>query len=204
MNYKYFGNMIYQPGTNKVLIKPDEDISSLFGFTLSDNVEHFSISGVVDSIGPLSQLKLSTRVDEWTRSYNRQMPKLDVEEISKIDTGDKVLFSFFNKFDPTYFEDLLLIDFESIYGVNGKGANGYALVELLEKEHIESMYGFTVENDDINMYGYGMYEGELYAFNPDTAARMEMDMHNTLTTNQSSLFRVKKTDLWPIKKEKSI
>lgn len=196
--------MTYHAGVGQVLIKPDPDFIDKDGFLLDDeDVSNLNVTGTIIDVGPVTDIKFSSYVNEWTKAYNREMPKVDCPEITPLKSGERIVFSFFTKLDPTYIEDLLLIEYGAIFGAGTplKGVNGYSLIRMAEKEKIEDFGGFFIENFDVNDYGVGYDGEELVFFNPRLAARLELDMHNSLNKGgQSSLFKIKKTNLWHVKR----
>jgi len=198
---------MYRAGTNKVLVRLDPDHKLHDGFTLPDTVHHMAVTGTVEDIGSVMN-KSSRFVNEWTRSYYRQIPTLEVSEITPLEKGNRIIFSYISKLDMEMYlsHDLLLISRDLIIGKGTpfEGVNGYVLVRVEEKEAIEDHDGIVVVNDDVNNYGIGYVGEERIGFIRELASRLELDFHNTLTDGQSSLFKIKKEHTWQLQKVKSL
>jgi hypothetical protein len=210
-NSGYFGNTIfhvgkmgYNAGINKVIVKLDPDYTKWGIFDLVEDVSHLQISGTVTSVGKSCNPKMSKLVNDFTRSYYRELPNPDVPIISPLKEGDRVVFSYLSKLEKDRFlsDELLIVDRGLIFGKGDPliGINGFLLVEMSEKEKFENYGIFTVENDDVNDYGLGTNKEGAWGFRRQHAFRLELDLHNTLTTNQSSLFVVKREYAWALEK----
>jgi hypothetical protein len=195
--------MTYHAGWNQVIVKLDPDYTESGNFILPEAVEHFSVTGTVTSVGNFGYHRDTSYRNEWTKFY-RELPTKEVSEITPLEVGDRVIFSYFTKLHEDHFlpGNLLIVDRSLILGKGDPfvGINGYILVKMMEKDRIEEFGNFFIENDDLNNYGVGEAEGKYWYFRRYHAARLELDFHNTLTKRQSSLFAVKKEYAWPVTK----
>ncbi len=194
---------------NKVLIEFDPHIEKVGGFDLSsveDLQHHYSITGVVKAVP--KKLLFAPQYDIVPPGFESMFQDADME----LEVGDRVMFSYRAHFDK-------LVDYELIVAAIRDEIvpiNGWLLVEVDEKPMFENVSGFTVFNRDVNIYGSATVKyagkpnkryidgweddenigvGSKIMFNKRNAVRMELDLHNSLTDRQSSLFRLQRRDV---------
>ena len=137
----------------------------------------------------------------------------------ELKVGDRVLFSYMVHFDREAQTDF--IDYDMIVAKLDPicPLNGFLLVEMNEKNQFEEFAsGMVLYHEDVNEYGFArvkyagkpvrgyldypevedderIVEGSIVMFEKRNAARMEVDIHNSLTENQSSLFKLHRKDV---------
>lgn len=142
-----------KPGLGRVMIKPDGDISELFGgFKVNNFVERYNsqaISGVVVSIaddipyyGRHSELRRSGGYSELQRDIQEEI-SLTVDVPVEIKVGDRVLFNYlFNvedRRDPWIVVDsMFVIPYSQLWAKEGKNGliplNGWVFVVECDDE----------------------------------------------------------------------
>ena len=210
---------------NKVLVAIDNHISNHSGFEIvkrQDKQHHYSVRGTVVGVPKdlfFDKTKMETVLDlPRVRELNAASMSYKTEMELKV--GDRILFSYRAHFEMPMFGDLGLMDYDMIIAAIEKEKirpiNGYLLIEMAEKEMFENIDGFQVYNEDKNIYGYGkvryagspveyldyddiddenITEGSVVIFDKRSAARIELDIHNSLTQQQSSLFKMHRKDV---------
>jgi len=136
----------------------------------------------------------------------------------ELSVGDRVLFSYTAHFEKETKQDF--IDYDRIIAKLDpiQPINGFLLVEMKENPTFEDVGGFFKYNKDKNDYGVGVVkyaatplkgylgfpgvrdderiiEETVVFFEKTSAVRSEMDVHNSLTEQQSSLFRLHRKDV---------
>jgi len=167
--------------------------------------QHFySTKGRVVGVGPLFFQKGSRASRDFSSTGVR--------------AGDRVIFNFMAHTSGVKVGDCIVMPIDWIYATLDplQAVNGYVLFEVAE-EKVEDYGGLIYERPDANKYGLGrvvsasrpgewLHGGlwrdvETYIwYDKRAAARLELDHKNTLTGNQSSLFKIKASDiLWTSK-----
>lgn len=204
-------------GLNTVIVIPDKEIISVGDILLpvhGAEQEDFVISGTVVDVGKTFFYPYDPRPESadiyWRRHYNEI--SLSYNCPYKIKAGDRVLFHHNANYDR--YGEYLLMKKDMIYAVVSEGiqaVNGWVLFEMEETVH--KIDGIILPVYDKNKYGEGRvvskaplgeyndyhfeaeFEGDKIYFNKRFASRLELDMHNTLTSKQSSLFKIKRRDI---------
>jgi hypothetical protein len=203
---------------NLVKVSFDDNIESVNGIHVSqarESQEHFSVKGVVEQVP-----KLIYKEHDFEKPYSQQELKdvRELYAMSttyncdmELSVGDRVLFSYMAHFDYEGYVDydMIVAKLDPIRPING-----WLLFEMQEKPVFEKVIGdIVVYNKDVNDYGLGVVKyaakplkgyidypevdddkrikkGSTIYFNRTSAVRMELDVHNSLTKKQSSLFRI--------------
>lgn len=199
----YSISMKWSIGRNRVLIRPDKDDTRVLGMEGTDfTPQHFySTKGVVVGVGPFFYKKGSRASRDFSATGVR--------------VGDRVIFNYMAHVSGTRLNDCLIMPIDWVYAKLDPltAINGWVLFEV-EEEAIEDHGGLIYEREDVNKYGQGRVvsasgpgewlHGGLWVapmeriwYSKRSAARLEMDHKNTLTDKQSSLFKIKASDiLW--------
>lgn len=154
----------------------------------------------------------------WSRFYTGFSTEFLTGKILR--PGDMVYFNHVAHFNQV--DGNLIIPYDLIYAIDGPDGmvplNGNIFVEMIEHQRIEEISkGIFFEYYDKNRYGlarvvfsgsptkyaYGprwdfnhnVPPGSIVTFRKKASHRMELDYHNTLTGQQSSLFVIKRKDI---------
>jgi co-chaperonin GroES (HSP10) len=205
-----------------VLIKPDSDYLEWQGFALSgDDADTATVKGEVIDFTPnvchwKKVNKLMRRGGEIRKQRAAFLTRRSSEfpvgpEVRK---GDRVFFSYLARHFKTY-KDMWVVPYDSLVAREDlTPLNGYLLLQLIEKPHIQKVSGMYLYNEDANLYGEALVykagatlpgyldypsrpdanevkEGDRILYDKRYAVRLEIDDFNTANEGgQSSLFRL--------------
>jgi len=206
---------------NKVLIKPDADYESAHGLTMvGPEQHHMSIYGTV-VVPPDRLLSFGDKIRKAKKhgyeKYHARFLNSITSHIGgpvEIKTGDRVLYNYMAKIKDGRIGDNLLFDYSLLLFniTQQKALNGLVFLEVEEKGRYEDIDGLTIENFDIRRHGFATvryvggktihrdfedYEpdiapGDRVMYDKRFAARIEMDIHNSLTEGTTSLMKTMK------------
>ena len=190
----------------------------------TDEQYHYSVKGTVIDVPEKLIFREKPLIPKPTPEDIKQMRELNAMSVSyntdmDLAIGDRVLFSYRAHFEKE--SKVSLMDYDLIVAKLDpiRPINGFLLVEMFEKPAFEEvLQDVFVYNEDQNDYGYAtvkyaapplkgyldypeaeddpaIKEGSVVCFKKGRAVRMELDVHNSLTNKQSSLFRLHRKDV---------